>query len=201
MIAVLPEANDDVGYARRAMAGEAVCGDRCGVWRTQQRIVLALADGLGHGPQAAVAADAALSFIGDQLDASCETLFAGCDKALTDTRGVALAIAIIEPARGRLTHAAVGNIRSVVIGVGRERRLQGACGIVGAGYSGLVPESLPLAAGDMLAMYSDGFAELLPLRQLFGTAAVHPGTLAETVLNSWASHEDDASMLLYRYAG
>lgn len=201
MISAFPGANDDVGYASRAMAGEAVCGDRCGVWQTPQRIVLALADGLGHGPQAAAAAAAALHFIGGQLDESCESIFSGCDQALTDTRGVALAIAIVEPARGLLTHAAVGNIRSVVIGVSRERRLQGACGIVGAGYGGLVPENLPLAAGDMLAMYSDGFAELLPLRQLLGTPVEHPGYLAEAALNSWASHEDDASILLYRYAG
>jgi negative regulator of sigma-B (phosphoserine phosphatase) len=190
-----------VGYATRAMPGETACGDQCAVWLRPERIVLALADGLGHGAHAAHAAEAALRCIGARLDSDCDTLFAECDRQLRDTRGVALALAIVEPALARVTVAAVGNIRGVLLTTGRDRRLPGACGIVGAGYTGLVPERLALAPGDQLVLYSDGLQELLPLRELLCAADAPPQALAGTALQLWASERDDASILIYRYEG
>ncbi|MBK6999969.1 MAG: SpoIIE family protein phosphatase [Rhodoferax sp.] len=186
-----------IGYSLRPIPGESHCGDQCGVWQDESgQVLLALADGLGHGPQAAKAAKAALHAIGELRAHPCEDIFAYCDDKLRDTRGVALALALIEPALGRLRFASVGNVRAVLLHGDRDLRLGSARGIVGAGYSELAPETLAFGAGDSLFLYSDGLDELLPLRDLL-RPAVTAHAVAETALQRWAKANDDASMLVY----
>ena len=162
------------------------------------RIVLALADGLGHGPEAARAAELAMACLAQRLDQSCADCLAACDAALYHTRGVALALAQIDG--DQLTVASVGNIRVLHLEAGRSHRLGSTSGIVGAGFGPLLPERRELAAGDVLALYSDGFDETIPLRDLLHGASQPPAHLAQIALERWALARDDASMLLYRHA-
>jgi hypothetical protein len=190
----------NIGYAARPIDGETVCGDQGKAWLLEQRIVLALADGLGHGPGAAHAATAALACIDNALDCSCEELFALCDKQLRSTRGVAMSIAILEPVNGqmRMFLATVGNIRVQLITPERSRFLPMTKGIVGAGYASLQTEEVLMANGDRLVLYSDGFEESLPLSSLLIGESLDAQSLADTALKSWAIDRDDASILVYQ---
>lgn len=188
-----------IGYATRPLAGESVCGDRCGGWAADECIVLAVADGLGHGEEAARAAEAAISCIEDNLGCTCEEMFARCDARLTGTRGAALAVAIIEPASGRMTVATVGNIRVLLLRESCELRLDGGRGIVGAGYKNLVPETLLLLPGNVLAMFSDGLDEFPSLREFFGDPAAFAQDQAQAILERCAHGADDAAVLVYRH--
>ena len=188
-----------IGYVTRPLAGEEVCGDRCNWWDTGQRVVLALADGLGHGPEAAHAAEAALSCIAENLERPCETMFALCNTRLRETRGVALAVAIIEPASGLMTIATVGNIRAILLNDSRDLRLGGARGIVGAGFVNLAPETKVLAPGNVLTLFSDGLDEFPRLREIFSEPAPSAQDQAQAILNRWGRANDDASVLVYRY--
>lgn len=188
-----------IGYVTRPLAGEEVCGDRCDWWSVGGRIVVAVADGLGHGPEAAHAAEAALACIGQNLDLPCETMFATCDARLRETRGVALAVAIIEPASGLMTIATVGNIRAILLNDSRDLRLGGARGIVGAGFVNLAPETMALAPGNVLTLFSDGLEEFPPLREIFSEPALSAQDQAQAILNRWARVNDDASVLVYRH--
>lgn len=188
-----------VACASRPLAGETDCGDVCAWWSQPERLVLALADGLGHGPQAAAAARAAMACIGANLDRSCEQIFALCDTQLHNTRGVALALVIIELATGQLTLGSVGNVRSLLLRSSQHRRFGGARGIVGGGYSSLMPETLILAPGDLLTLFSDGFDEHLPLEESFLLDLASEQALADTVLSRWARPTDDAGVLVYRH--
>jgi len=188
-----------IGYATRPMVGESICGDRCGWWSSGERIVLAVADGLGHGPEAAYAAEAALACIADRLDGSCESFFADCDVQLRSTRGVALAVAIIELANGQLTIGTVGNIRALLLHDSRDLRLGGARGIVGAGFAKLAPETLVLAPGDVLTLFSDGLDEFPPLRAFFNESVSSASDQAQAILEREARSNDDAAVLVYRH--
>lgn len=188
-----------VGYATRPLPGESVCGDCCGWWDAGERLVLAVADGLGHGQEAARAAEAALACVGDNLEQSCEDIFAACDARLQTTRGVALAVAIIEPASGRMTIGTVGNIRVLLLRESQELRLDGGRGIVGAGYKHLCPESMVLVPGDVLTMFSDGLDEFPELRGFFAEPGQFAQQQAQAILDQCAHNDDDASVLVYRY--
>lgn len=187
------------GYAMRPLAGESVCGDHCGVWIADEYVVLAVADGLGHGEAAAQAAGAAISCIEENLGCSCEEIFARCDERLVGTRGAALAVVIVEPTLRRLTVATVGNIRVLLLRESCELRLDGGRGIVGAGFKNLVPETLALYDGNVLTMFSDGLDEFPVLRKYFGDRSSSAQDQAETILEQCAHAADDAAVLVYRY--
>lgn len=202
----------------RPKAGESECGDACLVWRRPiqagpdlagphlarpdlagpDRMVLALADGLGHGPEASHAARSALRCVGLHAQSDCEDIFRHCDQALQSTRGAAMALALIDPVSRQAQLASVGNVRTVLLPAqGRERRYAGARGIVGGGYGCLAPESVQLRSGDVLALFSDGLDELLPLGQCLQGSSDFEQT-AEAVLRQWALPRDDAAILLLR---
>ena len=191
----------DAAGLTRPQPGETACGDSFGIWRQEARTVLALADGLGHGPEAEAAAIRAMAVIARETGLGCEALFAECDRALRDTRGAALAIAIIDPASDTLAFASVGNIRAVLLRARGDHRLGGTRGIVGAGYNPLNPDQLLLAPGDRLVLYSDGLPEWLPLREAFDDPHASLDQLAEQCLLRWATGRDDAGLLLYRHHG
>lgn len=192
--------HERIGRALRAMPGETLCGDQLGWWTLTDRRRLALADGLGHGAEAHVAAATAMRQLANDSDETClAELFARCDRALLDTRGVALSVIDILPAESVIVQAAVGNIRTLLIQAGGTKRLGGARGIVGAGFDGLRPERLPIAAGDWLLLFSDGLPENAGLAEALGDAWPSDA-LAERLLNDWAGDHDDAGLLLYRHA-
>ncbi|MBK1619491.1 hypothetical protein CKO42_13805 [Lamprobacter modestohalophilus] len=150
----------NLGFALRAMPGESVCGDQIGVWpQGEHRLQLALADGLGHGQGAHQAACNVMRLLGDLQPLAISARFQYCDEHLLHSRGVALAMADIDLQAHCLTHAAVGNIRSLLLRQGQVRRLGAARGIVGAGYRDLYPEQHDFQPGDWLVMFSDGIGE------------------------------------------
>lgn len=182
------------------MPGEDLCGDQLGCFSSRQRLRLAVADGLGHGADAHRAAACAMRVIADAPELDLPELFARCDRALLGTRGAALAVVDVERHAERIIHASVGNVRSVLLQRqrGRVKRLSGARGIVGAGFRGLRPESVPLRRGDWVLLFSDGIPENADFASAL-TSAVPDDALADDLLARWASPRDDASLILYRH--
>lgn len=203
-----------VGAALRPISGETLCGDQLGCWHHAHGVLLALADGLGHGAEAHAAAEATMRLLATLQAQPLTEIFSHCDAALGSTRGVALALAHIErdvsTDRARLTHTAVGNIRTLLWSRQRRlRRLAGARGIVGAGYRNLRLEHLLLDVGDWLVLYSDGLPEEAAIEEVLtqAEARVQSGAclpdldaLANTLLTSWANQNDDAAILIYRHS-
>lgn len=189
----------NIGYAARAFKGEALCGDVGGWWQLPKRRVLALADGLGHGPAAHHAAQLAMQCIARHEQCSCVDLFSACNDKLLETRGAVLAIALIDQASNVLTLGSIGNIRSILLTPGRHVRLGAGRGIVGAGYTWIAPDQVLLAPGDTLVMFSDGIDDIAGLRSCVHCLQEAPQRLADEVLATWARDNDDASVLVYRH--
>ena len=55
-----------VGIAQRPANGEVVCGDHCAVVAEGAVTLIAVADGLGHGPHAATAAQQFCAVVADR---------------------------------------------------------------------------------------------------------------------------------------
>jgi serine phosphatase RsbU (regulator of sigma subunit) len=187
-----------LGLALSPMPGESVCGDQIGVWPAGSQLRLALADGLGHGPGAHEAAAGAIRLLGEMPALTIAARFQRCNEQLRASRGLALALADIDLQAHRLTHAAVGNIRSLLLSQGQIRRLGGARGIVGADFRDLYPEQHDFQPGDWLVMFSDGIREDARITTDLRAAAPDNRT-AQALLERWASTHDDAALLLYRH--
>ena len=149
----------NTGYAVRPLKGEVLCGDVGAWWQLPQRRILALADGLGHGPAAHHAAQEAMQCIARHGQDSCCDIFSACNDSLIGTRGVVLAIGLIDQVSNLLTLGSIGNIRAILLQSCGHVRLGAGRGIVGAGYTWTAPDQVLLAPGDTLLMFSDGIDE------------------------------------------
>lgn len=189
-----------VGAVARPIVEGDDCGDVCACWEQEQKLYLFLADGLGHGEFARFAALAALASVRQHPPAPLPTIFAQCDRDIQETRGVAMGLAVIDPATQTATFCGVGNIRVLLLG-DRPRHFSCSYGIVGAGFKSLAMETLAFAPGDHLILSSDGILEH------FMAPDPRPGqpwsarTLAEAILAEWGIATDDAAVLVCRALG
>jgi anti-sigma regulatory factor (Ser/Thr protein kinase) len=152
--------------------GAETSGDAWAWVRSGDRATLMLADGLGHGPEAARASTAAV----DALHASAHLTPAEClrhlDTALKGTRGAAVAVAQVDSGAGLLRFAGIGNIGARLQVGDTWRALLCRPGIVGVHRPGTLREDrMPWAADQLLIMHSDG----LPSRW---TPPADPGVLS-----------------------
>ena len=189
----------NTGYVARPFKGAVVCGDAGAYWDLPQRRVLALADGLGHGPAAHHAAMLAMDCIADHLQLGCAEIFAACNERLRHSRGAVLAVAVIDLASNIMTLGSIGNIRAKLLTPQRDFWLGGGRGIVGAGFKWSPPDQMLLTPGDTVVLFSDGVAEDAGVRSCLTSVDVSPQVLAQDVVSRWGRDTDDATVLIYRH--
>ena len=108
----------DWGVASRALPGEVVCGDLHLIKPIPDGVLLAVADGLGHGDEATVAAKTALAIVEGHSEAPLEALVTRCHDALMKTRGAVMTVATLNSLEGSLTWLGVGNVEAVLLRAG-----------------------------------------------------------------------------------
>ena len=172
------------------------CGDQARWWKTGDAYLLSLVDGLGHGKNAAQVAELALGLVEDRRNQTLEDIFTGCDAALRDSRGAAMALAVVEEGLHRLSYAAVGAIRAMAVLAGRNVRLPATPGIVGGGYKKLKVQTLAFAGGDTLIVSTDGLARSINAAACIVVAGGDAQALADRILNRFASGSDDAAVVV-----
>jgi hypothetical protein len=177
------------------------CGVRCGWWSTAGRIVMAVADGLGHGEAAAHAAELALACIGAAIERPFAEHFAACETRLRGTGGVALAVAVVELDSRCLSMAAVGNVRALLLSANAEYRLEQTQGVIGGGHACLSVATRTLLPGDVLALFSAGLGDSPMLRQSLERSSRAASSRCRELLDSCARGDRDAALLIYRHPG
>jgi negative regulator of sigma-B (phosphoserine phosphatase) len=192
----------------RPFKGETHCGDVCGYWKNGTQTVLCVADGLGHGVFAEIAAAAAIDFVSHHLNDPLPVIFESCNRELRHTRGVAMGITTINGHTGAVTYAGIGNIRAMVVRGPRAGDTEGSAirlasdpGIVGGGFRILRPETVAVMSDDLVIMYTDGIEELVDLSHYTATHCSNLQKLAERIVRQWGRDSDDAAILIYRHEG
>ncbi len=156
-----------------------------------------MVDGLGHGEQAQIAAEAAIEHVSRHLEDPIHKIFESCDRAIRHTRGVAMSLILIDNDCSTLTHAGIGNVNSMVYGR-LNLRLGGDWGIVGGGYRKLNPQTLDIHTNDLVLMWTDGISEHFILSDYGYDAFRNERILADTILHDHGKLTDDATILIYR---
>jgi serine/threonine protein phosphatase PrpC len=186
------------GWAGQAL--EDVSGDRHVVVAFPGGALVALLDGLGHGPEAAEAASAAAPVLAAQPCAPLETLIHRCHDALRGTRGAVMTVASIRTSDSSLTWVGVGNVDAVLLNDrgGRGNAMSSRGGVVGYQLPALREATLRIVAGDVLIMTTDG------IRAGFSTELAlddDPQLIAESLVARFATGTDDAHAVVARYLG
>lgn len=189
----------NISFASRPCRGERVCGDQYSWWQFDKQIVLALADGLGHGEHAQFAAKSAIESIQKASSTDINVIFDHCHRHLKHTRGVAMAVIVVDIPRGMIELGMVGNVRVVLFTDGKDFRFAGSRGIVGDGSFDLKPEQVAISSGDVLALFSDGIDEFARLKEEIFRHKLFADELPYVLIDRWGREDDDASILLYQH--
>jgi len=168
-------------------------------------VLVAVVDGLGHGAEAATAAQAAVAALERHSTESPMRLIERCHRALQGTRGAVMSVAVLGRPDRSMTWLGVGNVEGLLLhGDGaarsgsRRESLATRGGIVGSELPRLHPTVLPVARGDLLIFSTDGIREGFA-DGLSPEAA--PQHLADQILARHGKGTDDALVLVARYRG
>jgi len=191
--------------ASKPIPGEAVLGDAYLVMERTQGALLAVADGLGHGPEAAEAAERAVGVLKLSTDEDIPSLLRRCDLALKQTRGAVLSLATMDFDSRSLEWAGIGNVDGVLLrrpveDGPKHRRLAPQPGVLGDNARTPRTESSPLYAGDTLVFVTDGIVSSFAddLETLLSSS---PERMARHILEESWRGTDDALVLVARYKG
>lgn len=193
----------EYGVAKFILPGQGESGDSHLVLCSENGILLATIDGIGHGEEAANAAKVATSVLESNVDVPIISLMELCHEKLRLTRGVVLSLAFVDTLHGMMTWLGVGNVQGALMRAGarkgtlRELLLLRA-GVVGSQLPPLQAAVLPVARGDTLIFATDGvrgeFLENL-------SALESPQRAADRILERYKSAKDDALVLVARLTG
>ncbi|HEY2171696.1 MAG TPA: SpoIIE family protein phosphatase, partial [Candidatus Angelobacter sp.] len=180
------------------ITGEQVSGDNL-VWEISgDRCMIMMVDGLGHGMQAAAAADEAVRVFRQHSAESPASLISRLHDALKKTRGAAAAIAEVRPLAGSLTYAGVGNISGSILSSTLSRSLVSHNGTLGHVMARVQEFKVEWPKDGVLVMHSDGLQSRWDLARYPGLLARQPALIAGVLLRDFRRERDDSSVLVLK---
>src|SRR5438552_17360642 len=103
------------GIASQTLAGAVESGDKHVGRIFPHGALLAAMDGLGHGEEAAAAANMAVKFLQTSENESVISLLKRCHERLRSTRGVVISLAAFNAVDETMTWVGVGNVEGVLL--------------------------------------------------------------------------------------
>ena len=191
------------GVAARSFDGGAESGDQYLVEPFPNGVLVAVIDGLGHGPRAATAGETAVAALRGHGHEPVAPLLKRCHEMLRRTRGVVMSVASFNVLNDTMTWVGVGNVKGLLLcagggsGATRERLLLRG-GVVGYNLPTLRPVSVPVSRGDTLIFATDGLRSVFAEELTLGEA---PQGTADCILSQYRRGTDDAMVLVARYVG
>ncbi len=185
------------GAVSIAMPGEDVCGDSWSVL-ANGGVTLFVADGLGHGQDAAEASVEAVRLLhrfgGHQVPTLLDYIHGG----LRSTRGAAVSIARFEPKTGRVVFAGVGNVAGAQATDGTLRRMVSMPGTAGHVARKIQAFDYPFDHG-LIVLASDGVSTGWSLAKYPNIQTVHPTLIAAILYRDFGRRRDDATVLVGKW--
>jgi anti-sigma regulatory factor (Ser/Thr protein kinase) len=180
--------------------GESVCGDAWAAHQNHGRAAFLIADGLGHGPEAALAAREAVRIFQAAPETAPGDLIDRVHGALRSTRGAAVAVADLNLATRSLCFAGIGNISATILSDGRTRSLVSHNGTVGHQMRRVQEFTYPWPDDGLLVLHTDGLATHWDLAAYAGLGARHPALIAGVLYRDFKRGRDDVTVVVAREA-
>lgn len=190
--------DERLGAVRVAKRGEERCGDAWAAEVREDGAMILLADGLGHGWDAAEAANAAVAAFHEAEGRPLLQRLTAIHEALTGTRGAAVALASIDFAAGMLTYGGLGNISGVIVRPGEARNLVSLHGTAGKAAPRMGEFAYPWARDATLIMHSDGVSAHWDMSRYPGLLRCHPSVIAAVLFRDHTRGRDDSCITVFR---
>jgi negative regulator of sigma-B (phosphoserine phosphatase) len=191
------------GVAGASLEGD-TSGDQHAVIPFAGGVLVAVVDGLGHGPEAALAARAACAMLEESPGDPVKLLIERCHENIRHTRGVVMSLASFDSRTSSMTWTGIGNVEGALLRVnrtgqaGREAILNRG-GVVGYRLPSIHVGTVLVEVGDLLIMATDGISHGF-------TDAVErdepdPDAITAAVMAGYYKGTDDGLVLAARYLG
>jgi anti-sigma regulatory factor (Ser/Thr protein kinase) len=188
----------DWGVVCLPVAGEEACGDTWRLASAGGRLSLMIADGLGHGPLASDAAEAAGAAYDADPFAGPAAIVGACHDRMHGTRGGAVAVADVDAASGAARYAGVGNVAGSIVNGADSRGLFSHNGTAGVQVRKVQQFDYPWPRGGLLLMHSDGLQSRWSFDPYPGLAQRHPAVVAGLLYRDFARGRDDLTVAVVR---
>lgn len=190
------------GAATLTLPGQTECGDRHVIVQLPDGVLVGVVDGLGHGREAAEAAECVVSTINKHVNhhTALVDLLERCHENLQGMRGAAMSLVMFDQSR-TLTWLGVGDVEGRLlrrndVGDRQQKSLLLRPGVVGEHLPPLYPAKLDLARHDMVILATDGvdrdFTEGIEFNN-------EPQQIADDIITRHSKRTDDALVLVARY--
>jgi anti-sigma regulatory factor (Ser/Thr protein kinase)/serine/threonine protein phosphatase PrpC len=187
-----------VGVASRPRPGESVNGDEFIVKHWSKLLLVGVIDGLGHGPAAHKASQAARQYVENHFDQPPDQIFRGVGRCCRSTRGVVMALARFDWERETVTFASIGNIEARVFGSMEPIDLILRRGVLGGNAPQPVVSQYHWGQNYLLILHSDGLAARWGWENIQDLANQPAAEFATTLLRRFAKDDDDATVVVVR---
>jgi len=189
----------EVGAISVPYRGEVVCGDAWRVHASEERLSVAVVDGIGHGLPASEAATEALRAYDARPDDSPKAALESTHVALRSTRGAAMAIAEIDLVKRAVRFAGVGNVIASVIEGDHTKSMVSQNGTLGHAMRSLQEIAYPWPEGAVLVLHTDGLSSRWSARTYATALGKSALVLAALLYRDLARGRDDATVVVVRH--
>lgn len=188
------------GYsiAGQSYPGNPFSGDAACVVSDGRGWLLAMVDASGHGRGASVVARSVMDAVNQFKGGSLEVVFQQVHDDLKGTTGAAMGLLYLDFIGARMHYAAIGNTRAAKmsgkgswVGISRD-------GVLGNRLPTLQVQEEPLAAGDLIVMWTDGIPDFEGRKLAEQHAFKAHAEVASMLVTKLAKPYDDACCLALR---
>jgi anti-sigma regulatory factor (Ser/Thr protein kinase) len=187
----------EYSFFGRPCVGQHVSGDLAVVETRDKQIMLAVVDGLGHGPEAHQVSmrirDYLISHWSEDVVGTMRKLH---DK-LRGSIGAVVGMAVIDTHSGLVRYTGIGNTAYRVFG-SRNVRMVSTAGNLGHQIRSPQVQTHTLTEDDVIVMYSDGIKDRFDLEDYPQLRYQKADTIARNIVDRFSKPHDDAICLVLR---
>lgn len=190
--------NIELGAVSLAAPGETECGDAWAACLDGPRAAVTMADGLGHGPEAAKAALAAMAVFRDEPFADLSTGLEQTHEALKGTRGAAAAWVQLDAGEQQIRSAGAGNVMVRVVAGDSDRTLLSQHGTLGLQIRRPEDVRTDWPPHAVVVLHTDGIEARWTPQLIHPVLGHDPALVAAVLVRDHCRGRDDASVVVLR---
>jgi serine phosphatase RsbU (regulator of sigma subunit) len=195
-------AEDRVTFATfgRPCSGERLSGDIAVVERKNNTCFIAIADVLGHGPEANALARRISAFLRTGWQTDIVATLVALHNEILGTRGAAVGACVLDERTGVVRYAAVGNTVMRIFGLGNpDIRTISVPGIIGEIMRTPREQTIQLEPSSTIVLYTDGVKDRFRLDDYPQLTYEGVWVAAKTLVERYRNNFDDATCIVLRW--
>jgi anti-sigma regulatory factor (Ser/Thr protein kinase) len=178
-------------------SGELLSGDKWAIADLGSVAYCLLVDGLGHGIEAAEAANLAVKRFKENTSKPPTEIMRAMHKALRGTRGAVGAVAQIDKENNRLHFCGLGNIAGIVVGENERKHLTSMNGTIGYEARKFSEFTVPWSQDSLLVMHSDGLSSKT-FEDIDSIRGLSAPIIAAWLYQRYSKGSDDSTVLAFK---